>query len=208
MMFDLENLDRSLCAYLDQKRNQVSRLYFTSNEELIEWMGQLKNVKYLEVFLAKLFEGVGGLRFRNETNIVGYTSQTGETISLNQSVSTRSPPEVWLGKFEEEMKRTMYVDMHKCLKDYLKKKDDDLLSWILRWPGQIVIVVLHIVHKNCMDRVFDAEEPDYSLLTLYQEILGQIEFLASLVRKEIDANCRITIHNMMINRVHARDSVN
>ena len=69
------------------------------------------------------------------------------------------------------MKRTMYIDLYKCFKDYVKKKDTDLLEWIEKWPGQIIIVVLHIFHKNNMDRVFDPNEPEYNLLILYQEIL-------------------------------------
>ena len=82
MMGDLEYLDRSLCAYLDQKRNKFARLYFTSNEELIELMGQLKSSDYLERFLSKLFEGIGGLIFPAEAVISGFSGSTGEKILL------------------------------------------------------------------------------------------------------------------------------
>lgn len=39
MMKKLELLDFALCEYLDKKRTQFGRLYFTSNEELIELLG-------------------------------------------------------------------------------------------------------------------------------------------------------------------------
>ena len=63
MLADLEQLDKSLCAYLDQKRTKFSRFYFTSNEDLIELMGHLSDQDYLQKFIGKLFEGVTGLKF-------------------------------------------------------------------------------------------------------------------------------------------------
>jgi dynein heavy chain len=66
MRKDIRFLDKSLSDYLDKKRSEFSRLYFTSNDELIQLMGNLKNIGYLQVFLGKLFEGIGGLVFDRE----------------------------------------------------------------------------------------------------------------------------------------------
>ena len=43
MIEDLEHLDKSLTDYLDKKRMQFARLYFTSNDELIGLMGNISN---------------------------------------------------------------------------------------------------------------------------------------------------------------------
>jgi hypothetical protein len=43
MIEDLEYLDKSLTEYLDKKRMQFARLYFTSNDELIGLMGNITN---------------------------------------------------------------------------------------------------------------------------------------------------------------------
>ena len=47
MIKDFEYLDKSLSEFLDKKRNEFARLYFTSNEELITLMGNLNNRNYL-----------------------------------------------------------------------------------------------------------------------------------------------------------------
>ena len=88
MINDLERLDRSLCAYLDSKRAKFSRLFFTSNEELIELMGHLKDQDYLQRFISKLFEGIDGLSFRGEAQISGFSSKTGEKITLEDEICT------------------------------------------------------------------------------------------------------------------------
>ena len=71
-------------------------------------MGQMKNLKYLEVFMGKLFEGLEGLKFKTNSLISGCVSKTGEIVTLDDPVSTKSTPESWLKKFETELKRTMY----------------------------------------------------------------------------------------------------
>jgi len=43
MLDDIEYLEKSLSDFLNKKREEFSRLYFTSNEELIKLMGNLKN---------------------------------------------------------------------------------------------------------------------------------------------------------------------
>ena len=182
MIRDLEYLDRSLCTYLDQKRNKFSRLYFVSNDELIELMGQLKNTEYLQTFISKLFEGVDGFTFEATTRISGFFSKTGEKLLLKNIISTDHPPEVWLRSFEFEMKRSIYEYLNRAVSDYFQKEKDNQLEWISSWPGQIIIIVMQIVHHNNMNRAFTHTEPDCTHAGLYQDILKQIEFLSTLVK--------------------------
>lgn len=62
MLGQIEFLDKSLNNYLDGKRSDFARLYFTSNEELLNLMSKLSDLEYLQCFLGKLFEGITGLR--------------------------------------------------------------------------------------------------------------------------------------------------
>ncbi len=47
MLRDIEVLDKSLNDYLDKKRKEFGRLYFTSNEELVALIANLGNQVYL-----------------------------------------------------------------------------------------------------------------------------------------------------------------
>ena len=47
MLIQIEFLDKSLNSYLDQKRTDFTRLFFTSNEELLGLMSKLNDVEYL-----------------------------------------------------------------------------------------------------------------------------------------------------------------
>jgi dynein heavy chain len=121
MIEDLEYLDKSLTDYLDKKRMQFARLYFTSNDELIGLMGNITNQAYVQVFLSKLFEGIAGLIF-GEHQIVGFYSKSKEQLFFKSPISTLVPPELWLKEIEIGMKKTIYQQLHKGLKDYVARQ--------------------------------------------------------------------------------------
>lgn len=58
-------------------------------------MGNLKNQKFLQVFLFKLFNGISGLLF-DEDQIAGIKSSSGENFILYKKIKINVPPEVWL----------------------------------------------------------------------------------------------------------------
>lgn len=101
-------LEKSLNDYLDKKRDDFARLYFTSNKELVQLMGNLGNRGYLEAFLQKLFHGIAGLLFEGGL-IAGFQSETGEQVLLESRISTAMPPEVWLKEVEAGMRFALYT---------------------------------------------------------------------------------------------------
>jgi len=52
----------------------------------------------------------------------------------------------------------------------------------------------------------ESKEED-TLLGLKKSILAEIATLSELVKQKVNENSRNTIYNMIINRVHARDSI-
>lgn len=58
-------------------------------------MGNLKNQKFLQIFLFKLFDGISGLLF-DDDQIAGIKSSSGENLILNKKIKINVPPEVWL----------------------------------------------------------------------------------------------------------------
>ena len=55
---NFEILMRTLVKYLEAKREYFPRLYFLSNEQIIEIMGMMADISTLERNLFKMFEGI------------------------------------------------------------------------------------------------------------------------------------------------------
>lgn len=61
MMQQFEYLMKCLIKYLEQKREYFPRLYFLSNEQIIEIVGMMEDISALEKNLFKMFEGIDKL---------------------------------------------------------------------------------------------------------------------------------------------------
>ena len=55
---NFEILMRTLVKYLEAKHEYFPRLYFVSNEQIIEIMGMMADISTLERNLFKMFEGI------------------------------------------------------------------------------------------------------------------------------------------------------
>lgn len=97
MISDCESIGKGLGEFLEFKREKFPRLYFLSNEEIVEIFGLDKlfnasiGVKDAanRTFISNLFEGVNALRFReNDYSITGLESKEGEEMLLIRSIQT------------------------------------------------------------------------------------------------------------------------
>lgn len=87
---DCESIRNGLMDFLEKKRVRFPRLFFLSNEELIEIFGQGPNLveSILEgtsstAFISNLFEGVDHVTFRETAeDITHMFSKDGEEVGL------------------------------------------------------------------------------------------------------------------------------
>jgi hypothetical protein len=122
--------------------------------------------------------------------------------------------EVWLKKIETGLRESIYAQVENSLKEFFRvdSKDFNLLDWIKKFSGQVLVVCLHIQFSMKMDEVFASKRKQddngsFTLKDLQKEVLDSIKELSREVRQKLDENSRITIYNMLINRIHARDVV-
>ena len=113
------------------------------------------------------------------------------------------------------MKWTLYVLVEEALKDYAAREAGvELGEWITKWPGQVVILAMQILHNDSMERCFikrdglgQVEEAEVTLEGIRAGVVRHLEIAAELVKGELECNARISICNFMVSRIQARDSL-
>jgi len=112
---DCEQIRSGLMEYLERKRGQFARLFFLSNEELIDIFG--RGAELVEsmmedgskAFITNLFEGVDTVRFHEVSqDLTHMIAKDGEEVHLVREVLTRSVAvDSWLKNLESHMRLTI-----------------------------------------------------------------------------------------------------
>ena len=110
----LDRCQRSLDEFLEEKRSSYPRLYFLSDEDLLELVSGTG--KGLETQLPKLYQGIGSIE-REKNLIKSIISPEGEILKLPQSIDTTDALPQWLTNLEEGMRNALRQNLSKCLSD-------------------------------------------------------------------------------------------
>lgn len=94
---DCEQIRSGLMEYLERKRGQFARLFFLSNEELIDIFGKGSDLveSMMEEgsqkgFISTIFEGIDQVRFHElSLDLSHIISKDGEVVHLVREVMTR-----------------------------------------------------------------------------------------------------------------------
>lgn len=99
---------------LQEKRAAYSRLYFLSDEDLLELVSG--SGKSLEAHLPKLFHGVGSVMKENNT-LTAIMAPEGEELKLLEAIDLTESLPRWLDNLENGIKNTLRRSLEKCLND-------------------------------------------------------------------------------------------
>jgi dynein heavy chain 2 len=112
----LERCQKALNEFLEQKRDKFPRFYFISDDDLLEILGQSRNVSVIQSHLKKLFMGIHAVQFdKSQKHIERISSLEGELVTLNKPVEIKEEVEDWLNELDEEMKRTLKRHLVQCV---------------------------------------------------------------------------------------------
>lgn len=97
----LDQCQKALNDYLEEKRQKFSRFYFIGDDDLLEILGQSKNPAVIQSHLKKLFAGIHKVDFsQGNADIKAMISNVGEYVPLIQPVKVTEDVEIWLGQLE------------------------------------------------------------------------------------------------------------
>ena len=83
-LWQIERCQRALVVYLEEKRSSFPRFYFLCDEELLELLGQCKEVHIVHKHLLKLFQAIYEISLDEEYFITEMKSIDGEVVCLKK----------------------------------------------------------------------------------------------------------------------------
>ncbi|XP_071960977.1 dynein axonemal heavy chain 3-like [Antedon mediterranea] len=200
----LDNIQRGLNEYLEKKRLFFPRFFFLSNDELLEILSETKDPLRVQPHLKKCFEGIAQLTFTEDKEIVAMESAEKEKVTLSNKIipaDAKGLVEMWLIQVEEMMKKSLREEMIKSMEAYAEAPRE---SWVLKWPGQIVLAVGTTYWTLDVTEAISKKDG----LKLYLDQCNkQIDDIVCLVRGRQSKMTRTTLGALIVIDVHARDVV-
>ena len=147
----LEQIQKCLDQYLELKRTLFPRFYFVSDDDLLEILGKSKNLKEIQKFIKKCFEGAKKLKFDlhsrdfKSTIVSGVIGSDGEELEFVENILLEGPVEECFGEILKAIKAGTRKALCGCVQACKAKKKE---MWVKQWQGQVSIrkLMLECLH--------------------------------------------------------------
>ena len=127
----LEEVQKGLNDYLEEKRSAFPRFYFLSADELLEILSETKEPEKVQPHLKKCFEGIARLKFDDEKKIGAMFSKENEEVKFTKTIDpslAKGNVEKWLVEVEDVMLKSVKEFHIKAMNDYIKMERE---KWVI-----------------------------------------------------------------------------
>ena len=215
----LERIQKALYNFLEKQRQNFARFYFIGDEDLLEIIGNSKDVFKIARHFNKMFAGMNSLICKDGNELLGMVSREFEEVSFEKSVKISDDPVVyqWLRKVQEQMHFTLATKLEKAVTeisgmDYIGKVDE-FIHWIEHYPAQITVLSSQILWSASIEaaltgvKTLKALPDNFTLESEENVINNMLSALSDQVLKDIKVDMRKKLEQLITELVHQRDVV-
>jgi dynein heavy chain 1 len=208
----LNKIQKALGEYLERERSSFPRFYFVGDEDLLEIIGNSKDILRIMKHLKKMFAGISTVSLDEElTQIQSMASREGEEVRFSEPILLKDYPKIndWLARIETMMRLSLadllceavteLQDFYGSGSDVVK---DDLMNWLEKYPAQLVTLAVQVAWTASVETSLEAHEaPEGPLDTIRQAL----DLLADIVLEELSPVTRRKCEHLITELVHQRD---
>lgn len=208
----LHKIQKALGEYLERERSSFPRFYFVGDEDLLEIIGNSKDILRIMKHLKKMFAGIATLQLDDDiTQIRGLASREGEAVLFREPIFLKDFPKIndWLTKLESEMRISLaqllcdgVAELRQFYSPSGLSDPDPFISWIKQYPAQLVTLAIQVAWTmGIEDALQQAQIPRVPLET----VLRSLDLLADVVLTELAPITRRKCEHLITELVHQRD---
>lgn len=193
----LEQCQRALLEFLEEKRSQQPRFYFIGDEALLEMLGNASTPYLFQDHMKKLYQGIARVLFEDDiypvpepsgsgagatkgaaigrkvTPAVAMQSALGEVVPFASPVSATADICAWIRSISVQMQRTLDLLTGLGLQ-HIQRSPSDWEARLALFPSQVLGLVecIHFTHK--VESILRAKGSFDALIKEYQQALVQL----------------------------------
>lgn len=210
----LTKIQKALGEYLEKERSSFPRFYFVGDEDLLEIIGNSKDIRRVMKHLKKMFAGISTLQLDDEeTRLLGFASKEGEEIDFKAPIVLKDHPRIndWLAKVESEMRVSLADLLSRAVTElaafYRLDSETDalfpLLDWVSVYPAQLVVLAVQTAWTELVEKAVPGRLLEKALAL----VTNTLDLLADSVLHDIPALQRLKCEHLITELVHQRDVI-
>ena len=193
----LAKIQKALGDYLETQRSAFARFYFVGDEDLLEIIGNSKDVTNVQRHFPKMYAGITTVNSQESGDVViGMNSREGESVKFEKDIKISEDPKIngWLSKIEDQMRFSLASSLERSLKELSaleKQNDSHALEIIERYSAQVVLLALQVLWCSKIEAGLSVgERPDEHLGKVETYVLDFLALLAESVLKDLKKDLR------------------
>lgn len=136
----LQKIQKALGDYLETQRQAFARFYFIGDDDLLDIIGNSKDVTNVQRHFPKMYAGIVSLLAIKEGNddvVQGMCSREGEQVMFVKEVKIAEDPRIniWLAKVDQEMMNSLALELEKSVSAINSVAKNDQLKIIEIHPA-------------------------------------------------------------------------
>ena len=208
----LDKIQKALTDYLETQRQAFARFYFVGDEDLLEIIGNSKEVINIQKHFPKMFAGISTCSHENNGDVVkGMISREGEKVLFNKMVVISEDPKIdsWLKKVEHQMKVSLGSELEKSTQEVssvidisTRDKFETVKQTIMSHPNQAIMLAFQILWTELIE---ESLEKGDKVTPVVQRVVTFLGYLAEEVLGDIEKSLRQKYEQLITESVHQRD---
>ncbi|KAJ3385444.1 hypothetical protein HDU84_002244 [Entophlyctis sp. JEL0112] len=209
----LGKIQKALGEYLERQRSAFPRFYFVGDEDLLEIIGNSKEIGHIQKHFKKMFPGISSIQLAEDGSaIVAISSHEGEIVALKKQVSLKDSPKIneWLTMLEGEMKTSLAIWLNEAVGSlnafyYSSELSSDMfMTWLEKYPAQLIVLSAQIIWTASVEEsMWDSGNLDRAL----DLVERSLSILADMVLTDLPPIRRRKCEHLITELVHQRDVV-
>ena len=205
----LTKVQKALGEYLERERASFPRFYFVGDEDLLEIIGNSKNVQRLQKHFKKMFAGIASILLSDEgQKIYGIASKEGEEVHFEEPVSLANNPRIndWLSEVETKMKSNLMKSLCEAVNKATLFNDGqvdeaEFLNWCDRFCAQNVVLATQVLWTEQVEQSLGSADRLKRALDRIETTLAMLSKLVLLDQPPIR---RKKLEHLIYEFVHRR----
>jgi dynein heavy chain 1, cytosolic len=208
----LNKIQKALGEYLERERSSFPRFYFVGDEDLLEIIGNSKDILRIMKHLKKMFAGISTIKLDEDlTQIQGMASREGEEVAFTEPILLKDFPKIndWLAKLESMMRLSLANLLTDAVGELqmfygtdAQVPSEQLMAWMEKYPAQLVTLAVQVAWTASVEAALDNNQPLEGPL---DTILQALDLLADIVLKDLAPVTRRKSEHLITELVHQRD---